>query len=65
LGLEHIHEDLHETTRRADDARLPALSGLRNPCPGGQGVFEVDALAYPHQNLRVIMKDGQVFKNTL
>jgi hypothetical protein len=65
-----------------DNAQLLALSGLRNPYPGKQGVVEVDALADlllvdgdpianlelladPDQNLRVIMKDGKVFKNTL
>jgi imidazolonepropionase-like amidohydrolase len=65
-----------------DNAQLLALSGLRNPYPGKQGVVEVDALADlllvdgdpianlelmadPDKNLRVIMKDGKVFKNTL
>ena len=65
-----------------DNAQLLALSGLRNPYPGKQGVVEVDALAdlllvdgdpianlelmaNPDKNLRVIMKDGKVFKNTL
>lgn len=65
-----------------DNAQLLALSGLRNPYPGKQGVVEVDALADlllvdgdpiahleliadPEKNLRVIMKDGKVFKNSL
>ncbi len=65
-----------------DNAQLLALSGLRNPYPGRQGVVMVGALADlllvdgdpianlqlmadPDKNFRVIMKDGVVYKNSL
>lgn len=65
-----------------DNAQLLALSGLRNPYPGTQGVIEEGALADmllldgnplanikliadPDKNLRIIMKDGEIYKNTL
>lgn len=65
-----------------DNAQLLALSGLRNPYPGKQGVIEEGALADmllldgnplanikliadPDKNFRVIMKDGEIYKNTL
>lgn len=70
------------TMATADNARLLALSGPRNPYPGRLGVIEsggladllvVDGeplddlapLADPARNLRIIMKDGVIYKNSL
>ena len=64
----------------ADNGELLALSGPRSPYAGKLGVVEQDALAdlllidgdplsdisliADRENLRVIMKDGQIYKNT-
>jgi len=65
----------------ADNGALLALSGPRSPYAGKLGVVEKDALAdlllidgdpltdisliADRKNFRVIMKDGQIYKNTL
>ncbi|MBP1887627.1 metal-dependent hydrolase family protein [Sinorhizobium mexicanum] len=65
----------------ADNAELLALSGPRSPYTGKLGVIEADALAdllvvggdpladmsliADRNNLKLIMKDGQIYKNTL
>ncbi|WFU46161.1 metal-dependent hydrolase family protein [Sinorhizobium terangae] len=65
----------------ADNAELLALSGPRSPYTGKLGVIEADALAdlllvggdpladisliADRNNLKVIMKDGRIYKNTL
>jgi imidazolonepropionase-like amidohydrolase len=65
----------------ADNGELLALSGPRSPYAGKLGVVEKDALAdlllvdgdpladisliADRKNFRVIMKDGQIYKNTL
>jgi imidazolonepropionase-like amidohydrolase len=65
-----------------DNARLLALSGIRNPYPGQLGVVKqgayadlllvdgdptknLDIIANPDQNFRIIMKNGTIYKNTL
>jgi imidazolonepropionase-like amidohydrolase len=55
-----------------DHAQLLALSGPRNPHPGKLGVIEPEAYADlllvdgdPVENLKIIMKEGVVYKNTL
>jgi imidazolonepropionase-like amidohydrolase len=64
------------------NAQLLALSGKRNPYPGGLGVIQVGAfadmilvegdplsdinlIARPQENFRVIVKDGRIYKNTI
>jgi imidazolonepropionase-like amidohydrolase len=66
----------------ADNAKLFALSGKRNPYPGKLGVVEegayadlllvdgdptvnLEVIADPKNNFRIIMKDGKIYKNTL
>ncbi|MBM5800820.1 MAG: amidohydrolase family protein [Cyanobacteria bacterium K_DeepCast_35m_m2_023] len=65
-----------------DNAKILALSGIRNPYPGQLGVVKqgayadlllvdgdptknLDIIANPDKNFRIIMKDGKIYKNTL